>query len=215
MSVSLPNGAIVAIASGYGSALTVSVVTNANPAVATSTAHGLSNADYVEVTSGWSRLTNKIVRVANVTANTFEIEGYDTTSTTIYPAAAGTGSVRKITGFTQITQILTSSSSGGDQQFATYQFLEADAETRIPTSKAAAGLTLSIADDSTLAGYIIASTANDDRLKRAVRITLASAAKLLYNSYVSVDKTPSLSVNNIMAVNMTLSHLNEPVRYST
>ena len=35
MSVSLPNGAVVAIAAAYGAALVTTIVTNANPAVAT------------------------------------------------------------------------------------------------------------------------------------------------------------------------------------
>ena len=203
------------MASGYGAALTVTALTSANPAVATSTAHGLANGDYVEVTSGWSRLTDKVVRVANVAANTFELEGYDASSTTIYPTGGGTGSVRKITGFTQITQILSSSSSGGDQQFLDYQFLESDAQKRIPTFKNSAGLQLGIADDPSLAGYILASAANDDRLTRALRITLANSSKILYNAFVSLNKTPTLNVNQLMEVQVTLSLRNEPVRYQT
>jgi len=215
MAVSVPNGALVAIASGYGGNLTVSAITNASPASATSTAHGLALGDFVEVTSGWSRLTGKVVRVGAVTANNFELEGIDATSTSVYPAAGGIGSVRKITGFTQLAQILSSTSSGGEQQFVNYQFLESDAEKRIPTFKSAFGISFSVADDATQAGYVLASTANDDRLPRAIRITLPSGSKLIYNGYISLNKTPSLSVNQIMAVEVTISLLNEPVRYAT
>lgn len=213
MSISLPNGALVAIASGYGSALSVTALTNANPAVATSVAHGLTDGDIIEVTSGWSRLTNKIVKVDQLTADTFLMMGIDSSLTSIYPAASGVGSVRKITGWTQLSQILDSSSSGGEQQFLEYQLLEADAQKRIPTFKSAAGLTFSIADDPTLAGYILASTANDDRLPRAVRITLPNGSVIYYNAYISLNKTPSLTVNQIMACQATLSLLAEPVRY--
>lgn len=215
MSVSLPNGAVVAIASGYGSAKTVSALTNANPASATSTAHGLTAGTYIEVTSGWSRLTDKILRVTNPLTNAFDLEGYDTSLTSIYPAGTGTGSVRAITGWTQLSQILDSSSNGGEQQFLEYQFLESDAQKRIPTFKNAAGLTFSIADDPTLAGYILASTANDDRLPRAVRITLPSGAIILYNAYISLNKTPSLAVNQLMACEVTLSLKAEVVRYAS
>lgn len=215
MAVQVPNGSLVHFASGYGSTLTVSAITNANPGNATSTAHGLVNGDFIEVTSGWSRLTGKIVRVSNVTANAFDLEGIDTTSTSVYPAGGGTGSVRKITGWTQLAQILSSSSSGGEQQFLEYQFLESDAQKRIPTFKSASGLTFSVGDDATLAGYTLVATANDDRLPRACRITLPSAAKILYNAYVSLNKTPSLSVNELMASEVTLSLLNEPVRYAS
>lgn len=114
MAVSLPNGSLVAIASGYASSATISAITNANPAVATSTAHGLSDGAIIEVTSGWSRLTDKIVRIDNSGTNTFELEGYDSTSTSVYPAGGGVGSYRAITGWTQLSQIIGSSSTGGE-----------------------------------------------------------------------------------------------------
>lgn len=216
MAVSLPNGTLFYIASGYGSALSVTSVTNANPGVATSTAHGLSNGDFVEVTSGWSKLTNRIVRVASSLTNTFAYEGIDTTSTTLFPAGSGTGSVRKISGWTQIQQVLSTQSQGGTQNFANYQFLESDTETRIPTFKAAAGLDLQVADDPTLAGYIAASTANDDRLPRAIKAVLPNGSIILYSGYISVVKTPSMNVNQPMQVQITASFLNpEPVRYAS
>lgn len=213
MSISLPNGALVSIASGYGSPLTVTSVTNANPAVATSTAHGLANGDFIEITSGWSRLTSKVARVAGVTANTFNIEGIDSSLTSIYPSGSGIGTVRKVTGYTQLSQILSSSSSGGEQQFLEYQFLEGDAQKRIPTFKNAAGITFSVADDITQPGYQLATVANDDRLPRAVKIVLPSLSVISYNVYISLNNTPSLTVNEIMATELTLSLLAEVVRY--
>ena len=100
MSISLPNGAIVSIASGYGASKVMSVLTNANPAVATLEAsHGVATGDYIEVTSGWSRLTDKIVRAGTVSVNDVPLEGYNTSLTSIYPAGTGTGSVREITGW--------------------------------------------------------------------------------------------------------------------
>lgn len=216
MSVSLPNGALIAIASGYGAAKNMTAVSNADPGVATLEAsHGIATGDFMEVTSGWSRLTNKIVRAGTVATNDVPLEGIDTSLTSIYPAAGGTGTVREITGWTQLSQILSSSSSGGEQQFLEYQFLESDAQKRIPTFKSAAGINFTIADDPTQAGYQLASEANDDRLPRAVRITLPNGSVILYNAYISLNKTPSLTVNEIMAVEVTLSLLAEPVRYAS
>ena len=183
MSVTLPNGALVYIASGYNAKKTVSALTNANPGVATlEAAHGIETGNYIEVTSGWSRLTDKIVKAGTVATNDVPLAGIDTSLTSIYPAGGGIGSVREITGWTQLSQILSSSSSGGEQQFLEYQFLEADAQKRIPTFKNASGLTFSIADDPTLLGFQLASTANDDRLARAVRVVLPYGADFLYNA---------------------------------
>lgn len=216
MSVSLPNGALIAIAASYGASKNMTALTNANPGVATlEAAHGVSTGDFLEVTSGWSRLTNKVVRAGTVATNDVPLEGQDTTLTSIYPAAGGTGTVREITGWTQLSQILSSSSSGGEQQFLEYQFLESDAQKRIPTFKSAAGISFTIADDPTQPGYQLASAANDDRLPRAVRVTLPNGSIILYNAYISLNKTPSLTVNELMAVEVTLSLLAEPVRYAS
>lgn len=215
MAVSLPNGSLVSIASGYGTVKTVTAITNANPGVASSTAHGFTNGDFVEVTSGWSRLTDKILRVSSSLTDSFGLEGYDTSLTSVYPIGGGLGQARKVTGFTQLAQIVGSSSSGGEQQFLDYQFLEADAAKRIPTFKSAAGVTFTIADDPTLPGYILAKAANDDRLPRAVKITLASGAVLVYNANISLSTIPSLTVNQLMTNEVTLSLLAEPVRYAS
>ncbi|WP_232429368.1 phage tail protein [Noviherbaspirillum autotrophicum] len=194
----------------------MSVVSNANPAVGTLEAsHGVGVGDFIEVTSGWSKLNNKIVRASAVATNDVSLEGINSTSTSLYPAGTGIGSVREITGWTQLQQILKTSSSGGEQQFLNYQFLEDDAEKRIPTNKSASGLSISIADDPTLAGYVLASQANDDRLPRAVKIVLPNQAIILYNAYISLNKTPSMTVNEIMACEITLSLLAEPVRYAS
>lgn len=216
MSVSLPNGAIVAIASGYGASKNMTAITNATEAVATLEAsHGVVENDYIEVTSGWSRLNSKIVRADSVATNDVTLEDINTSSTTRYPAGAGTGTIREISGWTQLAQIVGSTSEGGEQQFTTYQFLEADSEVRIPTNKSAAGINFTVADDPTLAGYVLAQTANEDRLPRAIRVTLPNGSILLYNAYVSLAPIPSLTVNEIMTVQVTLSLLAEPVRYAS
>lgn len=214
MAVSLPNGSTVGIASGYGTAKVVSAITNANPGAATSTAHGYTAGTYVEVKSGWSKLTDRVVRVSNATTNAFDLEGINTTSTSLFPTGGGAGTARDITAFTQLAQITNSTSEGGEQQFLTYQFLESDSEKRIPTTKSAAGITFTVADDPTLPGYIIAKAANDDRLPRAILVTLSNGGKLLYNAYVSLSVIPSLTVNELMTVEVTLSLLGEPVRYA-
>lgn len=215
MAVTLPNGSTIAIASGYIAADTVSAVTNASPAVATtSAAHGITTGDYIEVTSGWTRLDQRIVRASSASGSILTYEGYNSTSTGTHPAGSGIGSIRQISGFTQITGILGTGSSGGEQQFATYQFLEADTETRIPTIQSAYGMTLTIADDSSVAGYILLQVAAEDRLKRAVKLTLPSGAVLLYNAFITLRETPSLNVNAPMTVECTLSLLAKPTRYT-
>lgn len=216
MSYSLPNGSTIHIGSAVGSELTVTAATNANPCVMTSTAHGLSNGDYVIVfNSGWTRTLERVFRVANVTANTFELEGHDTSDTDIFAAGSGTGSVKEVTTWTQLSQVLNITSQGGEQQFATYQPLEGDREVRIPTIKSGGGLDIEVGDDPTLAGFVAAAAANDDRVPRAVRITAANGSKSLFYSYISADKVPQMNVNQVMTARVSLSNQNEAVRYTS
>ncbi|AVX13797.1 phage tail protein [Stutzerimonas stutzeri] len=214
MSVSLPNGAVVSIASAYAAPITVTAVSNANPAVATAEGHGLANGDIVEVTSGWSRLNSRIARVAGVTADTFQLEGINTTSTNLYPAGGGAGSVRKVSTWQQITQVLEFTTSGGEQQFVTYSFLEEDVEHQIPTVKSASSFAMTIGDDAELPWYSILSDANDDRIPRAVSVVLPSGSAIFYNGYVTLNKTPTLTKNELMGLQSTVSLTSEPMRYA-
>lgn len=182
----------------------------------TSVAHSLAIGDIVEITSGWSKLNSKLVRVLTVpTTTTLTLEGIDTTSVTLYPTGSGGGSLRKVSTFVQLQQILGTATQGGEQQFATYQFLEADQESQIPTTKSAQSLTLTIADDPTLPGYIQAKAANDDRNVRAVRFRLSNGSSIYYNGYVTINETPSTTANEVMSVQATISLAGTPTRYAT
>jgi len=214
MAVKLPNGSIVAIAAAYDAVRAMSAVTNANPGVATLAAsHGVVTGDFMEVTSGWARLNNRIIRAGTVATNSVPLENMNTTSVVAFPAGSGVGSVRKVNSFTQLTQIVGSGSEGGEQQFTTYQFLEADSEVRIPTNKSAAGINFTVADDPTLLGYQLAQAANEDRLARAVRITFPDGSLMVFNAYISLAPMPTLAVNEVMTVQVTMSLLAAPVRY--
>jgi hypothetical protein len=214
MAVQLPDGSVLSIEGSVGTAKNITAITNANPAVATAAAHGFSDGDFVKISSGWNRLNGRVVRVANSDTNTFELEGIDTTAVARYPAGSGAGSAQEVATWVQITQVLEFGTSGGDQQFATYSFLEEDVEHQIPTVKSAQGFTLSIGDDASLPWYGILSAANDDRVPRAVRIRLPSGSLLLYNGYATLNKTPTMTKGQIMALASTFSLVGDPVRYA-
>lgn len=216
MAVQLPNGSIVEIAATYGPVTDITAISNADPGVASlSGSHAITEGDFMEVTSGWSRLTDRIIRAGTVAGNNADLDGQDTSDTTVYAVGQGVGTLREILTWTQLQQILEITTDGGEQQFLTYQFLESDAQKRIPTFKNPSGVTLLVADDPTLAGYILASEANDDRQPRAVRITLPGGSLILMNAYITLNKTPRLTINELMAVEVTLSLLADPVRYAS
>ncbi len=216
MAFSLPNGVTFAVATAYASSLTVTAATNATETVLTVT-NSLTAGDYVEVTSGWNRLNGRIFRLKAATGTTVTLEGIDadTSSTTNFPAGSGTGSIRKINTFTQISQVLECTSTGGEPQYTTFSLLEEDYDRQIPTTTSAQSLLMSIGDDPTLPGYIALKTIARSRAATALKATFPNGSIIMYNGIFALDETPSMTKGNVMAVNAGVALQGRPVRYAS
>lgn len=85
-------GVRVEIAATYGTAKTVTAVTQASPGVATSSAHGMANdtVGYFSSVGGMVQLEDQACRVKNQTANTFDLQGLNTTGYTAFTSGTFT-----------------------------------------------------------------------------------------------------------------------------
>jgi len=199
MAAIFPNGTTFAISGSPAAPKTVTAITNANPGVASSTAHGFTNGGIL-LLSMPSRLDQRVVRVANSAANAFDLEGVDTTSTTVYPAGFGVGSAALVSTFTSLSQTVEVAGSGGEQQFAQWTYIEDGRQRQRPTFKNARALTLTMHYDPSLAWHaalLAADLAGDVRVLRA---TLPGGAVLYWSVYVGFDGQPSIQINENMAV---------------
>lgn len=216
MAVTLTTGTVIAIASTYGASVTMSAITNASEAVATlAGGHGVVVGDYLEVTSGWDRLTNRIVRVKTVATNDITFESINTSSTTIYPAGTGTGSIRRITAWTNLSQVQSISSSGGDLQFADITSIADTVQKQTPTVRSAVTVSITYFDDETLSWVSAVNTANDARTPYGVRFAFPNGAKTVANAYWAKNTTPAVNANSALTNTIGLTYAAEPVRYST
>jgi hypothetical protein len=206
MSAIFPNKTVFSIATTYSAVKTITALSNANPGVATSNAHGFSNGDILEILSGWPLLNERIVRAASVDTNTFALEGISTANTSRYPAGAGTGSAREVLTWTALSQITNSQSSGGEQQFAQWVYLEDGIQRQRPTFKNAKSLQLTLDYDPALAWYAALLAADEAGTPVALRAALPDGAFIFYNMYVGFDGEPSLNVNENMKCVATFSH---------
>lgn len=213
MAIRLPDGSTVFLATGYGANKPISAISNANPGVASSTAHGLANGAFFELKTGWQKISERIWKAANITANALDIAGADTTDVTRFPSGTSAGSLREITAWTQIPQILDFQTSGGDQQFWTGSFLEDDFERQLPTVTSAQSISIGIGDDPSLPGYQALKVAGEKREIRALRVNLPDSSVILYNGYVSFNETPTLTKGQVMQVTASFSLQGRPVRY--
>lgn len=212
----VPTGTTFFVASAFGSPVNTTVVTNAAEAVVTAVAHGYSNGDVVEVTSGWGRLNRRAFRIKSVTTDTFVLEGADTSSTTFFPAGSGLGSVRKATTFTQIQQVLGINSSGGDPKNVTYKYMESDVEFNINDGFAAQQMTLELdADSISTAGYTALKSLTDVQSDTILRVNTRNGALIYVPCTVSLNEAVQFQDGQINRVVLSINSNGRLVRYAS
>ncbi|WPN21809.1 phage tail protein [Pseudomonas marginalis] len=215
MGYKLPNGGTFQHAATYGAALAFAAISNASEAVATVVGGTIAAGDIVLLTSGWSKLDSKVVRVKAATATAITLEGIDTTDTQVYPVAGGSGTMRKVLTWVQIPQISDVVFSGGEQNYLDVVFLEDDQGKQIPTDKSAASMVLTIADDPAQAFNGVLLKADAGKQIEAARLNLPGNDTLLYGTYTSFSKQPAVSRNNLLTRTVSLALQAEPTRYLT
>lgn len=147
MAYYFPEGGKFYYSTTFAAAKTISALTNASPAVATSTAHGYSDGGEVLVLSGWDDVNESVFKVDQLTADTFSLVDLNATDTNFFPAGTGIGTAQLISAWTEIPQILTISNSGGDPKFATVSPLARRNSINIPIGFNPETLTIAMGHD--------------------------------------------------------------------
>lgn len=216
MTVSVAVGARLDFASALGTAVSSTVVSNATDAVVTvGTSHGFSTGDYVVVNSGWTLLNGRAARVSAQDSTSITLEDIDTSSTASYPAGAGTGSVQRVSTWTQVTQIAGVDTAGGDQNYADASTLDDVDDKQIPTSRSATTYNFSVHDDPTLSWYETLRAVADAAQPRPLRLTKPGGGKWLANGYWSFGENPQLSRTESTKVRIGFSTSARPINYAT
>jgi hypothetical protein len=213
MGYKLPNGATFEHAATYAAPLAFSAISNASEAVCTVVGAALVVGDILLVTSGWTALNNKVVRVKTATATAITLEATDTTSTSIFPVGSGIGSLKKVLTWVQIPQITDVAFSGGNQNYTDIVFLEDAQGRQLPTDKAAASMVLTVADDPTLPYVPVVTAADIAQTVQAARLNLPGTDKLYYGAYTSFSLQPAVSRSNILTRTVSLALQAAPTRY--
>ena len=213
MAYYFPEGSSQQFSSTFASAKTVSAVTNANPAVATSTAHSYATNDEILFTSGWEDATDTVYKIEVVDANSFKILGLDTSNTSFYPSGSGTGTAQKISGWTAIPQVLTISSSGGDARFTEVNLLAKRNGVKIPTGFNATSVTLTLAHDANNANYQTMIGISRTLSKVAFKQVISGGAVTYGYGYMSASEMPKLNNNQVNTVDAALAVLGRSISY--
>ncbi|MEY5098888.1 MAG: hypothetical protein RJA36_1607 [Pseudomonadota bacterium] len=214
----VPTGTTFHIASAYGSNLPFTTASNATECVlGMASTTGLANGDIVEVTSGWGRLNLRLVRLKSVVLNTsVTLEGIDTSSTTFFPAGSGAGTVRKVSTFTQLQQVLGIQSSGGDPKNVNYKYYESDVEFQINDGFSATTMTLELdADSIGTAGYTAAKSLTDTQSNTGLRINTRNGAVIYQPCTVALNEAVQFQDGQVNRVRLAINSNNRLVRYAS
>lgn len=76
-------------------------------------------------------------------------------------------------------------------------------------------MSITIADDPSLASYIALKAASEARSLVALKASMPDGSVILYNGYVSFNETPSMTKNQLMGVKATFNMQGRPVRYAS
>lgn len=201
--------------STFAAAKTITAVTNANPAVATSTAHGYVTGDEILLTSGWEDATDTVYKVETVDANSFKILGLDSSNINFYPNGSGAGTAQKISNWTNVPQVLTISASGGDARFTDVAPLAKRNAIRIPTGFNATSVTLSLAHDAGNANYKTMVGISRTLSKVAFKQVISGGAVTYGYGYMSVSEMPRLNNNQVNTVDAAMTILGRSISYDS
>lgn len=216
MSYTLPNGSTIDLASSYSAPVVITSISNANPAVVTATAHGFTEGDIVQITSGWEFLNNRSFVVGTVTTDTFVLVGsqVDTTDTTFFPVGASGGTAKSVETWTVINQITGVEFAGGEQEQLTVQFLASKTQINLPTVKSAISMTLTVADDPTQEYLPIVQRYDFDLSINTMRMNLVNGDSILYPSITTFSPTPTVTINELLTNTLTAAVQANPTRYT-
>lgn len=202
----------VAVQSALLTADSISGITKANPGVVTATAHGISNGAYVKLTIlGMHQLDGRVFRVANVAANTFELEGENTTAYDTFTS----GTAEEITFGTTMQTALGLQASGGDFDFVDITTIHDNIRKQIPGLASPATYTFTHIWDASDAALIALKAASDNQAQRAIRFTFATGHKVLFNGYIGCTLLPTGNAQDKVETPMVITMFGRPTLYST
>jgi hypothetical protein len=205
-------GVQVAMQSAIAAAKTVTAVTKADPGVASSTAHGYTNGDIVLMTAqGMSEINNRLFRAAGVAADTFQLEGEDTTDYNTFSS----GTAQKITLGTTFNTLKNISVSGGEFDLMDTTTIHDLIKKQEPGMASAIVFTFDSYWDIADAALQAAIAASKTQQQRAFQFTFPDGKKMLFYGYVGATGLPNGSTGEKVTTKITITASGLPTYYAS
>jgi len=217
MAYKFPDGASFQFSTTFGTAVSLTAFTNANPGVATSgSAHGFVDGDeLLLISSNWEDATDSIFRANELSATTLNLVGLDTTNTTFFPAGGGVGAtLQKVTGWQNIPQVLTINTSGGDARRATISPIARRTPINVPLGLNPVDIELTIGHDAANSTYQSMLAITRALTKIAFKMVLADGSATYGYGNMVVGSFPQLQSGQANQVAVGINLLGRDIAYS-
>lgn len=214
MAYYFPEGSKFYFSKTFAAAKSITALTNASPAVATSVAHGFVDGDELLLTSGWEDATDSVFKADQLTADTFGLLGLNAVNTNFFPAGSGVGEVKKVGTWVEIPQVLTIGTQGGDARFTTISPLAKRNDINVPTGFNAMSINVTMGHDPANANYQQMVDISRTLDKVAFKMVLSGGAVAYGYGYMSVSESPQLNRNQANQVSAAITLLGRFISYA-
>lgn len=212
MAIKFWSGVGVAIQSALAAAQTITGITQANPGVVSSAGTLPANGDFVLLTvQGMHQLDQRVVRVANVGAGTFELEGVDTS---LFDAFSS-GTFEVITFGTTLTKAAGVNASGGDFEFSDLTTIHDNIRKSAPTVASPMQYNFDCFWDPSDAALIALKAASDSKSTRAVRFTFADGSIFVFSGFIGASMAPTGTAQDTVKTAVNITANGRPTTYAS
>lgn len=202
----------IAMQSAIATSKVITAITQADPAVVSSVAHGYANGDYVLMAAqGMTQVNGRVFRVSGVATDSFELEGIDSTGFDAFTS----GDAKSLTFGTSLTTVTAVSGSGGDFDFIDTTTVHDDIKTQIPGLPSALTYNFENIWDISDAALAAMKLASDNQGERAFLFTFPNGQKMTFNGFVGASLVPGGSAQDKVTTSTTITAFGTPTYYAT
>ncbi len=205
------SGVAVDVESAIATAIAITGITKADPAVVSHAGTDPTDGDLVLVLAkGMNRVNARVFRVDNAAAGTFELEGEDSTDFDTFTS----GTFQVLTMGTSLSTITQVSPSGGEPEYADTTTIHDLQRTQIPTVTSPIEFALTSAFDPSDTALQALNKASNAQSQLAVKFTFKTGATMLFYGYVSFPFVPAGQAQGLVESPLSFSVRAAPTVYA-
>lgn len=192
MSYFFPAGTKAYYSVTFAGAKTVTGITNASPAVATSVGHGYTDGDPLLFASGWQDASDTVFEADQLTVDTFSLLGLNATDTNVYGSGTGTGTTKEVSDWVEFPQCLSISTNGGGIKYGTIDPIGSRQSMKQPVGFDAIGVDMKLGYDPTNATISALQGLTRSFSKAAFKLVLPGGGRVYGYGNVACSEFPEI-----------------------